>query len=65
MKVEYILSSTYNILEHRKGRYRLVKVIGDYDSKEKALKDLLFILERIVPEEEIEAKWRKRKEQKE
>jgi hypothetical protein len=56
MKIHQITSSSYSVFEHRKGVYWLVKVIGEYSSKNEAYSDMLDIMNNKVTEQEVEWK---------
>lgn len=43
----------YQIIEPRKGVFRLVRVLGDYDNYEEAVNDLYDVCNNIKTEEEI------------
>jgi hypothetical protein len=63
-KVEnfFVTSSTYSVIEYKKNGYRLVKYVGEYDSRKEADDDLFDILSNAKTEEEVELeKWRKRR----
>jgi hypothetical protein len=61
MKINQSVSSTYSVIKFG-SKYRLVKILGQYESKNEAYTDLVRIQERLVTEEEIEkTKWRARR----
>ncbi|MGG0716275.1 hypothetical protein ABE096_01570 [Robertmurraya massiliosenegalensis] len=62
MEIHYVTSSTYSVLEHRKGKYRLVKIVGEYESRKEAFSDLVDLLENMKNENQVEKeKWKNRK----
>ncbi|MGB3261339.1 hypothetical protein [Paenisporosarcina sp.] len=60
LKIEYI-GGTYTVIEHRKDRYQLVRIIGEYKNEEEAEKDLIDILLKIKKEYEVEDLYKAKK----
>ena len=60
LKLEYI-GGTYTVIEHGKGRYQLVRIIGEYENEEAAEKDQLDILLKIKKEYEVEDVYKSKK----
>ena len=60
LKIEYI-GGTYTVIEHRKDRYQLVRIIGEYKNEEEAEKDLTDILLKIQKEYEVEDVYKAKK----
>lgn len=60
LKIEYI-GGTYTIIEPGKGRYQLVRIIGEYENEEAAEKDMLDILLKSKKEYEVEDVYKAKK----
>lgn len=63
MDIKHITSSTYSVHEVHKGKYQLVKVIGEYDGKsgkKEAYEDMVNIFNKEITENDVEMKWRNR-----
>jgi hypothetical protein len=61
MEVKYNTSSSFSVIESDKGVYHLVKVLGSYNSKDEAFKDMYKLMTKEVTEKQIEDKWREKK----
>lgn len=61
MEIKRISGSTYTILEHR-GKYRLVKIVGEYATEGEGFSDMVSIMEGVKSESKVEEqKWKNRK----
>lgn len=60
MKINHV-SSTYSVVEHCKGVYHLVKIIGEYSTRQEAFSDMVNIFERRKTEEEVERVFKNEK----
>lgn len=54
MKLHQIISGRYSVIQHTKGQYKLVRVLGYYDSEEQAERELYAILFGRKSEREVE-----------
>jgi hypothetical protein len=53
MKINKITSPSYSIIKQPTGRYRLVKVIGEYNSVDEANSDMYKLLTNQKTEQEV------------
>lgn len=59
MKINTIISGTYSVIQHTESQYKLVRVLGYYDSELEAESDLQAILHGWKSEREVEREYQK------
>lgn len=61
MDIKHKVSSSFSVREVHKGKFELVKVIGEYTDEKEAYRDVMKLLSKKVTENELESNWRNSK----